>query len=182
VRKESSMLPGPCAPVGEGGPARCSGFSGKVPFGPSGWEALLASREAGRGTELDGVGLEWPVYGGRCVGNLMERRAGFSGDYQCSVADGRVWVCRRTRLMVEASYRGGFRHGREVERATELTEASGARGAVRARSARVEHVEDGFFLSSCVCLATLGCLSQQGCRVGSLPCTKILLFHVSTEP
>jgi hypothetical protein len=31
-------LAGPHDPVGEGGPARCSGFSDEVPFGPSGWE------------------------------------------------------------------------------------------------------------------------------------------------
>jgi hypothetical protein len=52
----------PClrAPVGEGGPARYSGFSGEVLFGSSGWEALLASREVGWGTGFGGVGLERP--------------------------------------------------------------------------------------------------------------------------
>jgi hypothetical protein len=40
-------LPRPRTSTGEGSPTRCSGFSGEVPFGPSGWEALLASKEAG---------------------------------------------------------------------------------------------------------------------------------------
>jgi hypothetical protein len=46
IKEWIDRLPGPRALVGEGSPARCSGFSSEVPFGPSGWEAFLASREA----------------------------------------------------------------------------------------------------------------------------------------
>jgi hypothetical protein len=48
-------------PVDGTSPARCFGFSSEVLFGLRGWEALLASREAGRGVRLDGVRLVWPV-------------------------------------------------------------------------------------------------------------------------
>jgi hypothetical protein len=54
-------LLGPREPVDGTSPTRCSGFFGEVLFGPSGWEALLASREASRGARLDGVRLEWPI-------------------------------------------------------------------------------------------------------------------------
>jgi hypothetical protein len=54
-------LPGPREPVDGTSPASCSDFFGEVSFGPSSLEALLASREAGRGARLDGVRLEWPV-------------------------------------------------------------------------------------------------------------------------
>jgi hypothetical protein len=54
-------LPRPREPVDGTSPASCFGFFDEVSFGPSSWEALLASREAGRGARLDGVRLEWPV-------------------------------------------------------------------------------------------------------------------------
>jgi hypothetical protein len=108
---------------------------------------------------LDGVGLEWPDYDVRRVGKLAGHCARCSGDYRRSVAGGTVLACGRARPRVGASYSGGFWHERGVERAAESTEAHGVRGAVRARSARVEYVEDGFCPSSSVCLAALGCLS-----------------------
>jgi hypothetical protein len=58
IEEWMGRLPGPRTPVGQGSLARCFGLSSEVSFGPSCWEALLASREAGRGAGLDGVGLE----------------------------------------------------------------------------------------------------------------------------
>jgi hypothetical protein len=81
--------------------------------------------------------------------------------------------CWRARLRDGASYRQGLGHERGVERTVEPTGAPGMRGAVRARSAQVEHVEDRFFPCPSTCLAALACLSRQRPRVGSLPCTKI---------
>jgi hypothetical protein len=57
-------------------------------------------------------------------------------------------------------------------------------GAVRAHSlvpAVVGHVEDRFCPCPSACLATLACISWQGSHVGSLPCSKYLVFHVSPE-
>jgi hypothetical protein len=54
-------LPRPREPADGTSPARCFGFSSEVLFGLSGWEALLASREAGRGVRLDRVRLVWLV-------------------------------------------------------------------------------------------------------------------------
>jgi hypothetical protein len=75
IEEWTVRLPSPRVLAGEGGPAKCFVFSGEVPFGSSGWEALLASREAGRGAGLDRVGLEWPDYSGRRVGKLAGRCA-----------------------------------------------------------------------------------------------------------
>jgi hypothetical protein len=57
-------------------------------------------------------------------------------------------------------------------------------GAVIERSrvsAAVEPVEDRFCPCPNACLASLTCISRRGSRVGSLPCTISLLFHVSPE-
>jgi hypothetical protein len=80
-----------------------------------------------------------------------------------------------------ASYRRGLGHGRDVEHMIELTRARVVRDAVRARSAAVEHVEVRFYSCPHTCLAALACLSWQGSRVGSLPCSKSLPFHVTPE-
>jgi hypothetical protein len=93
------ILPGPRAPAGEGGPTRYSGFSGEVPFGPSGWGALLAYREASRETGLGGVGLEWPAMA-VVASVILWGRARFSSDYRRSVVGGRIWTCRRERPRV----------------------------------------------------------------------------------
>jgi hypothetical protein len=58
----------------------------------------------------------------------------------------------------------------------EPTDARGVCCTVKAHPGQVEHVEDGACLSSSVSLTALECLSQRGFCVGSLPCTKILLF------
>jgi hypothetical protein len=60
-------------------------------------------------------------------------------------------------------------HEREVERVVEPTGAHGMRGAVRACSAEVEHVEDRFCPCPSACLAALACVSRQRSYVGSLP-------------
>jgi hypothetical protein len=143
--------------------------------------SLLASREVGRGTGLGRVGLERPVYGDRRVGELARRRARCSGDYRRSVAGERVWASGRARPRVRASYRAGFGHGHRVEHAAEPTDAHDVRCAVRASPGQVEHVEDGVCPSSSIRLAALECLSQRGFCVGSLPCTKILPFCVSSN-
>jgi hypothetical protein len=70
---------------------------------------------------LDGVGLEWSIYGGRRINNLAGCRARCSGNYQRSVVGGRVWACGRARPRDGASYRRGFEHGRRVERTAEPT-------------------------------------------------------------
>jgi hypothetical protein len=80
-----------------------------------------------------------------------------------------------------ASYRQGLGHGCRVERTIEPIGARGVRGTVRACSAEVKHVEDRFCPCLSACLAALACLSQQRSGVGSLPCTKYWLFHVSPE-
>jgi hypothetical protein len=64
------------------------------------------------------------------------------------VAGGMVWACRRARPRDEAYYRRGLGHGRGVERAAEPTGAHGVRGAVRACSGQVKHVENSFYLCS----------------------------------
>jgi hypothetical protein len=83
-------------------------------------------------------------------------------------------------LLIEELLR--CRRGHRVERAPEPIDAHGVRCAVRARPGQVEHVEDGVCLSSSICLASVECISQRGLRVGSLPCTKILLFYVISKP
>jgi hypothetical protein len=60
-------------------------------------------------------------------------------------------------------------HEREVERVVEPIRAHGMRGAVRACSAEVEHLEDRFYPCPSACLAALACLSRQRSCVGSLP-------------
>jgi hypothetical protein len=131
---------------------------------------------------LDGVGLEWLVYGGRLIGNLAgDTRLGVlvTTGVQSSVEG--YGACGRARPRDGASYRRGLEHERGVERPVESTGTRGVRGAVRVRSVEVEHVEDRFCPCPSVCLAALACLSRQRSRVGSLPCTKSWLFHVSPE-
>jgi hypothetical protein len=77
IEEWTGRLLDPRAPAGEGGPVRYSGFSGEVLLGPSGWEALLAFREVGRGAGLGGVGLERPSYSGCRVSELVGCRARF---------------------------------------------------------------------------------------------------------
>jgi hypothetical protein len=96
---------------------------------------LLASREAGQGAGLDGVGLEWPVYDGRRVDKLAGHCAWCSGDYRRSVAGGRYGRAGGQRPRDGASYRLGLEHRHGFQCAAEPNEARGMRGAVRARSA-----------------------------------------------
>jgi hypothetical protein len=60
-------------------------------------------------------------------------------------------------------------HEREVERVVKPTGGHGMRGAVRACSVEVEHVEDRFCPCPSTCLAAIACLSRQRYCVGSLP-------------
>jgi hypothetical protein len=144
---------------------------------------LLAYRETGRGTGLGRVGLERPGYGDRRVGDLAGRHAWCPDGYRRSIAGERVWACGRARSRVGASYGGGFGRGRKVERAAKPTDTRGMRcAAVRVCPRQVKHVEDGICPSSSVDLVALESLSQRGFHVGSLPCTKILLFCVSSRP
>jgi hypothetical protein len=70
IEEWMGRLPSPRRPEDRASPARRPGFSGKISVGPSGWGALLAPRETGRGTGLGGVGLERLVYSGRRVGKF----------------------------------------------------------------------------------------------------------------
>jgi hypothetical protein len=160
IKEWTVILPGPRRLADRASLARHLGFSGDVLVGPSGWGALLASRETGRGTGLGGVGLEWSGYGGRCIGELVGCRARCPGVYRHSIAGKRIWACGRARPRVGASYRGGFGHGCGVEHAVEPTDACGVRRTVRACLGQVEHVEDGVYPSSSIRLAALECLSQ----------------------
>jgi hypothetical protein len=182
IKEWTVRLPIPRERMDGTSPAMCSGFSGEVSFGPSGWEALLAFREASRGARLDGARLEWPDYDGRHVAKLADDVAlgvlGITG-VQSPVKG--YWACRKAKPTDAYSYRHGLGHGHWVERTVEPTGARGVRSVVRVHPAEVEHVEDRFSPCLSAYLAALAFLSRQRSHVGSLPCSKSWLFHVSPE-